>query len=177
MNSYRRTYEERTALDREIATITGFWLGRDRVGDRPYDELLTEAQALASRREPYAGVISSGTPPVYYYGDRNYRDAVRATIGPDDQGYILVGRFQGHRGISPGAAPGTITYAVEVTRRQGWETVGVRYVRGHSVYEPATRNQIGGLGAYRDVPPSQAEIDAAIAELRAQVPAEMPHDH
>jgi hypothetical protein len=44
-----------------------------------------------------------------------------------------------------------------------------RLVRGTTVFEPETRNPLGGQGAYRDAPPSNAELTAAIDAARTAV--------
>lgn len=38
-------------------------------------------------------------------------------------------------------------------------------------YEPETRNTIGGLGAYREMPPTQEQVDEAIAAALAAIQA------
>lgn len=50
-----RTEAERTSIDRQIGELTGVWLGRAAIGDRPYEELLAEAQTKAARKRRTAG--------------------------------------------------------------------------------------------------------------------------
>lgn len=59
-----------------------------------------------------------------------------------------------------------------------WLTAPViasRWVDANSQYEPETRNQIGGLGAYRDIPDNAGikKARAALLELAAQLGIEV----
>lgn len=55
---------------------------------------------------------------------------------------------------------------IVVARTPDGHIVHEEDVCGGSRYEPDSRNSIGGRGAYRDLPPSQEQIDAAVERAR-----------
>lgn len=72
-----RTTDELTRIDREIGELTGVFMGRGRIGDRPYDELLAEAQSIAARNKKRAGVKAL----IRKYGHQGAENIVRKYSG------------------------------------------------------------------------------------------------
>ena len=57
-----------------------------------------------------------------------------------------------------------------IGRERGWlDDVDIysETVTGSEVWEPSSRNKVGALGAFADVPPSQERVNAAIERARA----------
>lgn len=63
---------------------------------------------------------------------------------------------------------GRQNYGVFVRVYQDYRCIAKTFVPAATRYEPHTRNNIGELGAYRDIPNDSA-IDQAIADMTAQI--------
>lgn len=84
--------------------------------------------------------------------------ALRST-GPDSEfhtaTFVRVGKFHGDHVRVVGYRSGSQVYLFDV--------------RGPSQWEPTTTNKGGGVGAYRDMPPADEEVEAAIARARSAI--------
>jgi|TARA_R110002020_G_scaffold228985_1_gene439768 hypothetical protein len=93
-------------------------------------------------------------------------------VTPPPSAHVWVGKFRS-QSDKGGAGFGSQRMGQLVVGRNAQaEQIFSKLVIGGTRYEPDTRNKIGDLGAYRDLPPTDAQlqdvINEAIAELGAK---------
>ena len=102
--------------------------------------------------------------PIIYQGTPEARDLVNPYMcaeGKNPRTYVWVGKYHSqHENGSGWLGPQAMCQLITATVDH--EDVVRRILYGTTRYEPQTRNKIGGLGACRDLPPSQDEVEAVI---------------
>ena len=110
-------------------------------------------------------ITSTADIPVIY---QDQDDEPRPTTS-----YVWVSRCMSQHEHG-GAGHGVQTYCVAVYAHVGQETphageVWRTTVRGGSRWEPETINTLGGQGAYRDLPPNNADVEKVIDEAKRHI--------
>jgi DNA-binding XRE family transcriptional regulator len=104
------------------------------------------------------------TVPVYHQGVQGFMRQYDLAVPPPDP--ILDAPNDG--------LPRIFVLGPDVVLYHGTTRIASHQTKPHVVYEPETKNSIGGTGAYREVPNEEA-VNAAIVDLQRQSAALLPN--